>query len=329
MCCYMRDNRLKPVYISVGEDFDHRIDDQSITVGDVFGTSVPGSGVRFEFEMESNELNRYVTDVLGPTDLMTLNPSLDELRALEIKLTVLPDNSTVGLSESAWGSELVVRPITSAYATLRIWDQVLRSGNGTRIRDIVEPIASKVQSWENLAEMASRMEEIVRVLRSAIVSCQSFQRPFLIQPIWKTEGKSPYLADRCFDVFVWSDLALWKLFADSASRPARHRITRTQRECARTVRSLYDLTTRNRVNYEEVYRGMGLGNQTDKACAFSGKATRQYMNHERLNKPALDRSLLSSIILGGGEGMLSPERRFDASVYFAWRARIERERASG
>ena len=173
------------------------------------------------------------------------------------------------------------------------------------------------------------MEETVSVLRLATTSCHSFQRPFLIQPIWKTEGKSPYLADRCFDVFVWSDLALWKLFVDSAARPSRQRITRTQRECARTVRSLYDLTTRNRVNYEEVYRGMGLGNQTDKACAFSGKATRHYMNHERLNRPVLGRSILSSIILGGGEALLSPERRFDATVYFAWRERIKGESTPG
>ena len=33
-----------------------------------------------------------------------------------------------------------------------------------------------------------------------------------MQPIWKTEGKSPMLSEHCLDVFVWSNLAFIQLF---------------------------------------------------------------------------------------------------------------------
>lgn len=324
LCCYMRDRGLKPVYISVDENFDHDISDEKISVADVFGTAATGDGIRFEFETEAESLSRYATEPLGATDLVTVEPPGTELRALEIKLTVLPDNATAELDETAWGTELVVRPITSAYATLGIWDQLLNNGLSDQVRRVVEPVATEIQSWDNRAEMMGIMDELIQALSVAGSMCHAVQRPFLIQPIWKTEGKSPALAEKCFDVFVWSDLALWRLFVGAASRGSARRLTRTQRECARTVRCIYDLTTRGRIDYDAIYRGMGLGSQTDKACAFSGKATHPFMQHSRLTEPALYRSVLSSIILGGGEAMLSPERRFDASVYFAWRARMER-----
>lgn len=324
LCCYMRDIGLKPVYIFVDEDSNHSISDRIISVEDVFGTDSTGANVRFEFEVEAEMLSRYTNAPLGATDLVTARPSGEHLRALEIKLTVLPDNATADLDESAWGTELVVRPITSAYATLRIWDELLNDGLSDQIKRVVEPVATSIQSWDNQAEMMAIMNELIQTLSDAVSLCQAIQRPFLIQPVWKTEGKSPALAERCFDVFVWSDLALWKLFVDAASRGSTRRLTRTQRECARTVRGVYDLATRGRLDYDAIYRGMGLGNQTDKACAFSGKATHPYMLHPRLTEPALNRSALSSIILGEGEAKLSPERRFDASVYFAWRARVER-----
>ena len=44
------------------------------------------------------------------------------------------------------------------------------------------------------------------------------QKPMLMQPIWKTKGKTPFLADNAFDVFIWSDFALSRLFLDGARR---------------------------------------------------------------------------------------------------------------
>jgi hypothetical protein len=40
------------------------------------------------------------------------------------------------------------------------------------------------------------------------------------------------------------------------------------------------------------------------------------MKCARLEKPIVRLDALSEIIIGGGERVLSPERRFDASVFF-------------
>jgi hypothetical protein len=40
------------------------------------------------------------------------------------------------------------------------------------------------------------------------------------------------------------------------------------------------------------------------------------MRHVRLTEPKVHRSALSKIILNGGEKLLSPERRFDATIFF-------------
>ena len=94
-----------------------------------------------------------------------------------------------------------------------------------------------------------------------------------------------------------------------ASQPIR-----LLRETARHVRALYDILTKGDYNYNQIYKGMALGAQTDKSFAVNGSNTYKYLRHERLNKPALPRDVLHQIIMNGGEHELKPERRFDAAV---------------
>jgi hypothetical protein len=61
---------------------------------------------------------------------------------------------------------------------------------------------------------------------------------------------------------------------------------------------------------------MDFGHQTDKEFAVNGGITRSYMTSNRRHAPILNKDCLSDIILGGGEKLLSPERRFDQTVYF-------------
>ena len=65
-----------------------------------------------------------------------------------------------------------------------------------------------------------------------------------------------------------------------------------------------------------VYREDAMGNLTDKEFALGGKITRHYMKHARKLNPAVQKTALREIILGGGQDRLSPERRFDATIYF-------------
>lgn len=318
LCCYMRDQDMSPVYVAVNKDFSHRAAENEIKFADVFGAN--DKRIRFEFESTFEPFDSFLYDKLGGIDLVTKSASGKQfLKPLEVKLTVLPDSNTCDLEdESLWGSELVLRPATSSYAALSIYNRI---GQNSTARSIVEPLSSRVSDWNNISEMSSMQSEIIKCLKKYLKTFHAQQNPFLIQPIWKTQGKSPRLADNCFDVFVWSDFAVCKSFIDMASKSKiqKHKVTRAMRECARMLRCLNDLHTKNKVNIGEIYKGMALGNQTDKALALSGGITHEYMRHERLTKPMLKRSVLKCIILNGGEDLLSPERRFDATIYYTCR----------
>ena len=55
--------------------------------------------------------------------------------------------------------------------------------------------------------------------------------------------------------------------------------------------------------------------KNDKAFASSGNITNRFMLSENLILPRIKKSEIRNIILGGGQNLLSPERRFDAIIY--------------
>ncbi|WP_059369514.1 HindVP family restriction endonuclease [Treponema endosymbiont of Eucomonympha sp.] len=141
------------------------------------------------------------------------------------------------------------------------------------------------------------------------------QKPLLMQPIWKTKGQSPILTDDAFDIFVWSDFALSRLFIESAE-PNPTTISRLTRSTARLARILYEISTQRKTNIFQIYTEMAFEHQTDKEFAVNGGITRNYMKSSRRWTPIMKQDCLKEIILGGGEKLLSPERRFDQTVYF-------------
>lgn len=55
--------------------------------------------------------------------------------------------------------------------------------------------------------------------------------------------------------------------------------------------------------------------KNDKAFASSGTITNKFMSCSELIKPRVKRDQIKEIILGGGQNLLSPERRFDAIIH--------------
>lgn len=58
--------------------------------------------------------------------------------------------------------------------------------------------------------IASKLKTVLKVIRDR-------QIPLVMQPIWKTQGKSAKLHDYCLDIFVWSNIAFTQLFLDAAT----------------------------------------------------------------------------------------------------------------
>lgn len=321
LCCYMRDNAIRPLYVTVNE-MTTSTSDIGITIEDAFGTGSNGKDIRFEFESTFQPYQGYCSDELPPIDVVTKEKEGECRTPIEIKLTVVPDSSTYTKDENEWSAELVVRPVSSAYALLSLFDEVVNSpGVRQKLHAAVRNINERIQDWNNVSEVSSHRNEILSSLTSAFETLQEFQKPYLMQPIWKTEGKQARLASRCLDVFFWSNLAIAKLPLDIAQNetPRQNQVSRSLREAARHIRCLYSLLTEGRLRYGQVYGGMSLGNQTDKSFSVSGSRTWAYLRHPRLVRPFFSAEVLKSLILNGGHHLLSPERRFDAAIYYTWK----------
>jgi hypothetical protein len=309
----MRDKGIPAVYLSLADQL--KVDAKELDFNAVFNSKTANQYLTFLFENKYDPYQQWAYGDIGNIDLVIKHKE-HFLRALEIKLTVLPDEGTHGDDEADWGSELVVRAATTSYAALGIADSC--SDILPELRALFEPVCQPIRNWGNSTEIRVRRESILECLDTFQSTYSHRQKPFLMQPVWKTIGKSPELADNAFDVFIWSDFALCRAFIDRAKEePLRNdnQVPRFLRAAARLAHALYDLSTRGKVDMT-VYREDAMGNLTDKEFALGGKITRHYMKHERKLNPAVSKTALREIILGGGQDRLSPERRFDATIYF-------------
>lgn len=313
LACYMRDHNIKAVYLTLNNKLE--VVASEVSFDDIFNTTLPNDELCFNFESKFDSYQQYAYDDIRGIDLVVADTKGNQLRPLEIKLTVLPDSTTHKLDEKEWGTELVIRPATTTYCALGI---VHACHNDLPfIRDAIEPICSDVRDWGNTYEIKAKMPAMLNSIDTIQLNFLDRQQPMLMQPIWRTQGKTPVLAEHAFDIFVWSDFALSRLFLDaSKNQLSNDGISRQMRSSARLARFLYNVSASKKANIKSIYTEMAFNHQTDKEFAVSGRVTRRYMDYPRIYEPAIKSSEIKNIILNGGEKNLSPERRFDQTVYF-------------
>lgn len=314
LASYMRDNGKKAMYVMLGANCDTSLTE--ISFDEVFGSELSNNELFFAFESRYEPFGKFVHDELETIDCVVKTLSGEYLRPIEIKLTTLPDETTYKKREDQYGSELVVRSPTMRYMALSIAESC--QDNFERIQEIFEPLCYNIRDWESSDVMKNKREPLFKALEEFFQEFQHLQKPLLMQPIWKTKGKSASLADNCLDIFMWSDFALSRLFMDSAIQAINEeKISRHQRAALRFVRFLYEVSKGRKVYQEPIYDGMTFNTLNDKEFSISGAKTNHYMKCGRLTKPLIAKSEIKKIILGGGQKHLSPERRFDAIIYFS------------
>jgi hypothetical protein len=114
----MRDKDIKSVYISLSPDFE--IINSEVPFDDIFRAKLPNKDLNFCFESKFEPYQAFSREDIGGIDLVVKDIQDNFITPLEIKLTVIPDHSTVNDIEENWGSELVIRPATTKYAALGI-----------------------------------------------------------------------------------------------------------------------------------------------------------------------------------------------------------------
>ncbi len=305
LCCYLASKNIDANYLSIENG---KFKPTTIKIRDVFGIDANDKDLYFAFESQHTPFQKYIIGTLPRTDLVTQRESTGEcLRGLEVKLTALPDNSTFNLDEDKYGTELVVRPDTIVYLACSI-------ASSLDLDRLIPNI--EIADWSEPLEVLKEITLIMGTIYSISLELEKNQSAFLLQPIWKTEGKSPRLAKQCLDIFVWSNAGFCHFISEIADKnPYANKITRQTRTAIWLFKMLLDIKQRGRFNHQEIIDNLSYNTKNDKAFASSGKITNRYMNSLRLLSPIISKSEIKNIILGGGQNMLSPERRFDAIIF--------------
>jgi hypothetical protein len=315
LLCYMFSKQIDPVYLCVDKatgDIFH----SKISTKDVFSKNPLDKDLFFAFEHHFSPYETLVSSSLPRIDLVLSqmkNNLIDSvLRGIEIKLTAVPDNSTAETDKKDQGAEIVVRPDTIVYIALSIARNFIN--NKESLGSYLVTIGDKIKDWNEPIEIVPLMKDIILSLNGLLQDTTELQEPLLLQPIWRTIGKSLQLERNCLDAFIWSNYATAKLFIDNSNGDGSYKITRAARSTVWFFKMLYDYVKIGKINHSAIIRNINFGTQTDKAFALSGIKTINYLRSSELLNPRITKDELKFIILGGGHKMLSPERRFDAAI---------------
>ena len=315
LCCYMRDKGHTAMYVSVKKGIPGV---SEMSFDDVFGTNLPNAQLKFLFESPYDPYREYVEDAMEKIDVViTEAESGKYLMPLEIKLTTLPDNGTSSLPESEYGSEIVVRSATMRYVALGMASR-LNAQQREDVRKIFHPVCVDIQDWENVFEMRQRREAIFKALDTFLIKYEKLQCPLVMQPVWKTKGKSPELADNCLDVFVWSDFALARcLFMDDQG--GSDEITAAQGRLFQLVRFLYEFSARGRVFQHPIFDGMRYDDEEEDVSStkIAFRHVSQLLQNVRFKNPVVRKRELKNIVSDGGKSLLRPSYGFFDMVFAA------------
>lgn len=313
LACYMHSKNLKLVYFTL--DNELALQKEYISVIDLFGINPLSDNIYYSFEDKYLQYERFSAKFFPRIDLVTkdLSRSNQCLKPIEIKLTTLPDHTTCELSDEMYGSEIVVRPDTIVYQAFSI--ALSFESKREELLQILSPIYEQIDDWHNEKKVIKILNKLIESLNLIVRNYNVFQKPLLMQPIWKTEGKSPVLAENCLDIFVWSDFSFMKLFMRNNSGIG-NKIDRNNRTIIWLFLMLYQFASEGHIDHNHIIDTYTYKTKNDKAFAISGILTNNIMTCDELTKPRIKKFEIKNIILGNGHEYLSPERRLDGAIQY-------------
>lgn len=317
LCSYLHSQNLDNIYIKLNSNLE--VEHSRISTATFYGIDPSSDNIFYAFETQFTPYQQYLIGTLPGVDLVIQARDLGScLQGIEIKLTALPDNTTCNFTEDLYGCEIVIRPDTIVYLACSIVD-TLRL-NSSSMRFLSDECFTEISDWSEPMSVIPHIPDMINSIDSISLSILEYQKPFLMQPIWKTEGKSPKLLEHCLDVFVWSNLAFARLFLDLTKTEINkfghvRGIPRHTRTVIWLFKMLYDFSVSGSFNHGKIIDNLSYNTKNDKAFAVNGRFTHAYMKSESLRQPRIKKQEIKRIILGGGQNLLSPERRFDAIIY--------------
>lgn len=310
----MDSKKVPPVYLKLNSDLV--VSQNTIPFKEVFGLDYSASNLYYSFETQFSPYAPYILGRFDNIDLVTIDTSGGEtkqLRGLEVKLTAVPDNTTRDRESIYQGAEIVIRPQTIFYLAMRIAD--CYKNERPYIQDKLNPICQGIRNWSDMERVSPYLAAFTEAINDILLNKINNQSPFVLQPIWRSEGVSPRLANDCLDMFIWSDMAFTRLFVDGAARSTPGtKLNRLVRSVFWLAKMLFDFAVFGQFNPREVKDLITFDTGNDKAFAAGGLITNPYMRSGPLETPRIKKDEIREIILGGGENYLQPERRLDAAI---------------
>ncbi len=205
-----------------------------------------------------------------------------------------------------------MRPPTICFLACSICSNYSTLEDKERLRSILKRVP-QINHWEEINEVLSHYSKIESsVLKISEDMCDK-QKPLIIQPIWKTEGNKMRLKENCLDVFVWSDLSIIQMCRSEDSSNV-NKLNRFHRTIIWLYKMLLDYVTFDTFDYKRIIRLQSYNLANDKAFALPGSKSQRFFKTEEVLSPRISKYEIKNIILGGGQNLLSPERRFDAVI---------------
>lgn len=317
---YMHDHSIKPRYLKTNQN--NLIDLDYIEVKDVFGIDPNSDDVSFFFESTYTKYRGLYRDNDERIDLVVMDTQTDPptpRSGLEIKLTTLPDSTTMKRRDDAkFGSEIVVRNPTVNYIACSICNEYQGRDGQNRLADLLRIDGFLSEDLIDKKEAYNHFNEVRDAVLRVLADLNDKQSPLIVQPVWKAvDGK---LADDCLDVFVWSNLAVVRLCMTKCMNviPKRDVKKEDMKRPMRTIICIYEMLHQyaeaGHFEYKTILGKYVYGGKNDKAFAIGGSTTQPIMDCEELKQPRINKGVIKEIILGGGQKYLKPERRFDAFV---------------
>ena len=309
LVAYMHSKNIEPVYLCT--DKNNKLIHTHISATNLYKIDPLSDSAYYNFEAGFASFEKFYSGNREKIDLVMVNRTTNEsLIGLEIKLTALPDNTTKKDSEEKYSCEIVVRPPTICFLACSICELFKSDKEKNSLRKILN-LVPKINHWAEVDEVLPHFEKIENSINEIAKLIHKKQTPLIIQPVWKMkDGK---LANDCLDVFAWSNLAVLQM-CHSTGNTSKTEISRFQRSLIWVYLMLKDYVDYEIFDYIRIIKDHSYQNANDKAFALPGTASWKLLHCQELTHPRIQKSEIKNIILGGGQNLLSPERRFDAVV---------------
>lgn len=313
LVAYMSYKGISSVYLKT-DDRNNVIHDY-ISGTDLYRINPLSPDAFYNFEAGYSAFEKYYTGDREKIDLVMMDSRDNKnLIGLEIKLVTIPDSTTLKLTEDKYSCELVVRTPTINFLACSICNSFPNIEGRNQLKELLGDI--HINHWEEIEEVLPHYNKINEAILRVCSYMQPYQTPLIVQPIWKTIKGEARLADDCLDVFVWSNLALVQLFIRK-EEDAPTKLTRQMRSVIWLYLMLFEYSVYGQFDYKRIVLLHSYNQKNDKAFAISGTQTYPFLACDELTHPRISKYEIKNIILGGGQRLLSPERRFDAVLVYS------------